>query len=97
MDYKRPLAYPIWPKSGLLPPMDTLRGASMGITNYLPREFLRRPHWLAAGNAVLLAARAEPPSAQLIEEATEALVAALEAEDWMSHPRRLQSLQNQDS
>ena len=42
MDYKRPLAYPIWPKSGPLPPMDMLRGANIAVANYLPRELLRR-------------------------------------------------------
>jgi uncharacterized membrane protein len=89
MNYKRELAYPISPKSGPLPPMTTLQDASRAITAFLPREVLRRPHWLRAGNAVLHARRAEPASEVLIVAATEAVVAALDAEEWMTHARRV--------
>lgn len=87
MDYDRPLAFMITPKSGPIPPMETLRDASRALTAYLPRDMVRRPHWLRAGWAVLKAARAESVSDVLIEDATEALVQALDAEDWMTHRR----------
>jgi hypothetical protein len=84
MNYARSLSFPITPKSGPVPPMQTLQDASRAITAFLPRELMRQRHWLRAGWAVRQAAQAPDPAEPLILEATEALVSALDIEGWMS-------------
>jgi hypothetical protein len=70
-----------------LPPLLTLMDGSRAITAFLPRERMRQAHWLRAGWADRTAATSAHLSEELVRDATEALVTALEAEGWMSHDR----------
>jgi hypothetical protein len=84
MDYARSLPFPITPQGGPLPALLTLRDASRAITASLPRERARTPHWLRAGYAVRDAGRAAERSPELLRAAADALVDALDKENWLS-------------
>ena len=81
MYWEKELAYPITPKSGPMRRMETLLDANRSLTQDLPRGYLRRPNWLVVGQTLVRAA--ETGSNAIIREATENLVAAIEAEGWM--------------
>jgi hypothetical protein len=83
MDYwDAPLTYMITPKSGPLPQMSSLLDANRALTGNLPNGFLKRPHWLRAGKALVSAAETGEP--RDIEEAFETIVIALEEEGWLT-------------
>jgi hypothetical protein len=80
--WDKPLVFMITPKSGPMRSMTTLLDANQALLNDLPKGFLRRAHWLAAGN--LLVKAAETGDDDDIQEATDELLRAIEAEGWMS-------------
>ena len=90
MHWEKELAYPITPKSGPMRRMETLLDANRSLTQDLPRGYLRRPNWLKVGQKLVDAA--ETGSGPIIREATEILVAAIEAEGWMTRQPKPQSL-----
>jgi hypothetical protein len=73
--------YPITPKCGPMPQMFSLNDAKGGFLD-LPRGFLRRPHWLRAGHALLAASQ----TGRLIDVqwAFDTIVAALDEEGWFN-------------
>jgi hypothetical protein len=71
--------YPITPKRGPMPQMFSLIDAK-GAFLELPRGFLRRPHWLRAGHALLTAS--QTGRAIDIQWAFDTLVAAVDEEGW---------------
>ena len=81
MDYwYKCFEYPITPKSGPMPQMFSLihaRGAFLE----LPQGFLRRSHWLRAGQALLTAS--QTGTVIEIQRAFDALVAAVDEEGWL--------------
>jgi hypothetical protein len=82
LHWQKPLVFRISPKSGPMRSMDTLLDANQALLHDLPKGFLRRSHWLAAGN--LLVKAAESGGDADIEEATDELLKAIESEGWMS-------------
>jgi hypothetical protein len=83
MDYwDQPLTFMITPKSGPLPQMSSLIDANRALTGNLPNGFLKRPHWLRAGQALVSAA--ETGKAADIEVAFESIVIALDEEGWLA-------------
>ncbi len=83
MDYwDRPLTYVITPKSGPLPQMSSLLDANRALTGNLPKGFLKRPHWLRAGQALVFAA--ETGDSADIKVAFESIVVALVEEGWLT-------------
>jgi hypothetical protein len=82
MHWEKKLAYIITPKSGPMRSMETLLDANHGLSQDLPLGYLRRKHWLEAGKTLVEAA--ETGANPIIREATEKLLAAIEAEGWMS-------------
>jgi hypothetical protein len=77
----------ITPKSGPLSRMVTLIDADRALVGELPQGYLKRPHWLRAGKALVTAA--ETGQSSDVECAYEAIVAALDEEAWLSiagHP-----------
>ena len=82
MDYwdkSWPLA--IWPTSGPLPLMVSLLDANRALIDKLPKGYLKRSHWLRAGQTLVTAAQTGEP--QDIELASEAIVDALVKEGWL--------------
>jgi hypothetical protein len=80
MDYwHKSFKYPITPKCGPMPQMSSLVDAR-GAFLQLPQGFLRRPHWLRAGKALLTASQ----TGRLIDIqwAFDTLVAAVDEEGW---------------
>ena len=87
MYWEMRLAFTVTPKSGPMRTMETLLDANHAISQDLPRSYLRRRHWLDAGN--ILVEAADTGCTETIREATERLVAAIEVEGWMNRrPRR---------
>jgi hypothetical protein len=84
MYWNEALTYIITPKSGPVRQLRTLLDARSALVQDLPAGGTRRPHWLAAGLQVVAAS--ESGSDEDISAATDALLAALEAEGWMSRP-----------
>ena len=83
MDYwDQPLTCVITPKSGPLPQMSSLLDANRALTGKLPHGFLKRPHWLKAGQALMTAA--ETGASSDIDRAFETIVIALDEEGWSS-------------
>ena len=82
MNWNKELAYWISPKSGPLRSLGTLLDANHALSQDLPRTFLRRPHWLAAG--AFLVQAAESGSDKDIQRATDGLLRAIELEGWMN-------------
>ena len=82
MHWEKRLAYTITPKSGPMRSMETLLDANHGLSKDLPMGYLRRKHWMEAGKTLVEAA--ETGANPIIREATEKLLAAIEAEGWMS-------------
>jgi hypothetical protein len=82
MDWQKPLVGIITPKSGPLSRMVTLIDANRSLVGELPPGYLKRPHWLRAGKALVTAA--ETGQSSDVERAYEALVAALDEEGWLS-------------
>jgi len=83
MDYSnQPLTCVITPKSGPLPQMSSLLDANRALTGNLPHGFLKRPHWLKAGQALMTAA--ETGASSDIDRAFETIVIALDEEGWSS-------------
>jgi hypothetical protein len=67
--------------------MQTLLDANRAMSKDLPFGYLRRKHWLTAGEAVVNAA--ETGTEKDIRIATDGLLKALETEGWMTrapHP-----------
>jgi hypothetical protein len=83
MDYwDQPLTFVITPKSGPLPQMSSLLDANRALTGNLPHGFLKRPHWLRAGQALMTAA--ETGESRDIDRAFETIVIGLDEEGWLS-------------
>ena len=82
MHWGQELAYTITPKSGPMRKMETLLDANRALSSDLPRAYLHRQHWLDAGNTLVAAAETGHPEA--VREATEKLLAAINAERWMT-------------
>ena len=83
MDYwDQPLTFVITPKSGPLQQMSSLLDANRALTGNLPHGFLKRPHWLKAGHALMTAA--ETGELRDIDRAFETIVIALNEEGWLS-------------
>ena len=74
-----PLA--IMPKSGPLPLMVSLLDANRALIDKLPKGYLKRSHWLKAGQALVTAAETGQP--RDIELAFDAIVDALVREGWL--------------
>lgn len=82
MDYwDKPLPLAIMPKSGPLPLMVSLLDANRALIDKLPKGYLKRAHWLSAGQALLTAA--ETGESRDIELAFEAILSALDKEGWL--------------
>ena len=82
MNWNKELTYWITPKSGPIRSLETLLDANHAVSQDLPRTFLKRPHWLAAG--AFLVQAAETGSDKDIQRATDGLLRAIELEGWMS-------------
>jgi hypothetical protein len=82
MFWDSPLTYVITPKSGPVRAMQTLQDARSAMIHDLPPGSTKRLHWLHAGQRVVAAS--ESGLQEDIRIATDALVAALDAEGWMS-------------
>ena len=80
-DWDTLLTFVITPKSGPLRKMVRLRDAQQALIADLPSGFLRRAHWLEAGNALVTAAETGKPKD--IEWVFESIVAALDEEGWL--------------
>ena len=85
LNWSKPLAYTITPKSGPMRSMKTLLDANRALTNDLPKGFLKRDHWLAAGKQLVHAS--ETGAERDVQKATDELVKAVEREGWMSRVR----------
>jgi hypothetical protein len=80
MDYwHKSFKYRITPKRGPMPQMSSLIDAK-GALLELPQGFLRRPHWLRAGHALLAASQTGRPID--IQWAFDTIVAAVDEEGW---------------
>jgi len=64
--------------------METLIDANHGLSQDLPLAYLRRRHWLEAGNSLVEAATTGEDAD--VELATEKLLFAIEHEGWMERP-----------
>jgi hypothetical protein len=80
-NWDKPLTYVITPKSGPLRKMESLLDANRALTGELPRGYLKRAHWLRAGQALVTAA--ETGKSRDIERGFETIVAALDEEGWL--------------
>jgi len=80
--WDEPLTYVITPKSGPLRKMVSLLDANRALTGELPKGYLKRAHWLRAGQVLMTAA--ETGVSRDIEWAFEAIVAALAEEGWFT-------------
>jgi len=83
MDYwHKCFKHPITPKRGPMPQMFSLIDAKRAFLE-LPQGFLRRPHWLRAGHALLAASQ----TGRLIDIqwAFDTIVAAVDEEGWLEH------------
>jgi hypothetical protein len=79
------LAYFVTPKSGPMRPMRTLRDVNRALLDDLSFRTRRQRHWSAVGRLLLGAAVTATRIDLLL--ATDTLVAALDAEGWMTRER----------
>ena len=86
MHWTKQLSYTITPKSGPMRSMETLLDANRAISEDIPKAFVKRHHWFAAGS-LLVRASATGVDAD-IQRATEAVLNAVEREGWMSRAIR---------
>jgi hypothetical protein len=86
MHWTKQLSYKITPKSGPMRSMDTLLDANHALLNDLPKGFLKRDHWLAAGK--LLVEASETGNESDVQKATDELLKAVESEGWMTRAPR---------
>lgn len=77
------LAYFITPKSGPMRPLQTIRDASSALLDDISTACRRQPHWMLAGQLVLIAS--ETGAADDVRAANDALLEALVVEGWMSY------------
>jgi hypothetical protein len=84
MYWTKDLSYKITPRGGPMRSMETLIDANRGLSQDLPLSYLRRWHWLEAGN--LLVEAATTGEVADVELATEKLLFAIEHEGWMERP-----------
>jgi hypothetical protein len=82
MNWDAELAYFVTPKSGPMRAMRTLRDVNQALLDDLPTRSRYQRHWYFVGR--LVAAAAERSSRLDSMRATDALVAALEVEGWMT-------------
>ena len=82
MHWGKELAYLITPKHGPLRSLDTLLQAKQAILEDLPKGYMKRPHWRAAGWAILRAA--DSGTDEEIKRASDVLLQAATAEGWMT-------------
>jgi hypothetical protein len=82
MHWSKQLAYTITPKSGPMRSMETLLDANRAISEDLPRGFLKRYHWLAAGK--LLEHASETGRDADIKSAADEMLNAVQREGWMN-------------
>ena len=85
INWSKQLSYTITPKSGPMRRMETLLDANRALTDDLPKGFLKRDHWLAAGKQLVHAS--ETGAERDIQKATDELFKAIESEGWMSRAR----------
>src|SRR5436305_9847259 len=84
MYWTRELLYTITPRGGPMRSMETLIDANHALSKDLPLAYLRRRHWLEAGNLLVDAATTGEDAD--VELATEKLLFAIEHEGWMERP-----------
>jgi hypothetical protein len=82
MHWSKQLTYTITPKSGPMRSMETLIDANRAISEDMPKGFLKRYHWLAAGK--LLVHASETGLDADIKRATDELLNAVQREGWMN-------------
>jgi hypothetical protein len=75
------LTFVITPKSGPLRKLVRLHDVRQALIADLPPGYLKRAHWLRAGQALVTAA--ETGKSRDVERASEAIVAALDEEGWL--------------
>ena len=90
MHWSKELAYTITPKSGPMRRMATLLDANRAISEDLPPGFSKRHQWFSAG--MLLVRASITGSDPDILRATEAMLKAIDSEDWMSRGASTQVL-----
>src|SRR4051812_13491575 len=88
MYWAKELSYRITPRGGPMRSMETLIDANHALSQDLPLAYLRRRHWLEAGNLVVEAATTGEDAD--VELATEKLLFAIEHEGWMERPVLIQ-------
>ncbi|HLQ92003.1 MAG TPA: hypothetical protein VK148_18420 [Xanthobacteraceae bacterium] len=84
MFWTKGLSYTITPRGGPMRSMETLIDANHALSKDLPLAYLRRQHWLEAGNLLVEAATTGEDGD--VELATEKLLYAIEHEGWMERP-----------
>src|ERR1700716_3096305 len=84
MYWTKELSYTTTPRGGPMRSMETLTDANHGLSQDLPLAYLRRRHWLEAGNSLVEAATTGEDAD--VELATEKLLFAIEHEGWMERP-----------
>src|SRR6266478_4930337 len=84
MYWTKQLSSTITPRGGPMRSMETLIDANHALSKDLPLAYLRRQHWLEAGNLLVEAAATGEDGD--VELATEKLLYAIEHEGWMERP-----------
>jgi len=84
MYWTKELSYTTTPRGGPMRSMETLTDANHALSMDLPLAYLRRRHWLEAGNLLVEAATTGEDAD--VELATEKLLIAIEHEGWMKRP-----------
>src|SRR5438874_555993 len=84
MYWTKELLYTITPRGGPMRSMETLIDANHALSKDLPLAYLRRRHWLEAGNLLVEAATTGEDAD--VELATDKLLIAIEHEGWMERP-----------
>src|SRR4051812_15392165 len=84
MYWAKELSYRITPRGGPMRNMETLIDANHALSKDLPLAYLRRRHWLEAGNHLVEAATTGEDAD--VDLATEKLLFAIELEGWMERP-----------
>ncbi|MEZ5786235.1 MAG: hypothetical protein R3D62_07135 [Xanthobacteraceae bacterium] len=82
MNWSAELAYFVTPKSGPMRAMRTLRDVNLALLDDLPRHLRYQRHWFIVGRLLLAAASGKTRLSVML--ATDALLAALELEGWMT-------------
>ena len=80
-DWDTLLTFVITPRSGPLRKMVTLHDVQQALIAEMPPGYLKRPHWLKAGKALVTAAETGRP--RDVGLTFEAIVAALDEEGWL--------------